>query len=246
MDSDVLKEIRKDWLLEHLNEVEELIGAEISRLEKVAGEVEHYDWKPLAGRDADENHILRSHLKTRTLWGHYDQMGKALTSMAPVHQCMVKTADRIVAGPLETQAEEDELRDLRKDLGRLDPDPAFAEAALRQAIEGQAGRNREFVYGHSGNASGGVLVGGVLIHGSAGPDDVDDIGRVHQLLVRYLRRDAHTATIVSHWKDATAHRDGAIGILRKVRRSKDILRPCRFCRHLFGGRPNRRGKAAPT
>ena len=87
---DVRGAIAREWLLDHLNEVDMLVGDLISRLENVALTPEKHDWEPLAGRDADENHMLRRHLKSRALWVHHGGVGKALTSMAPVHRQMVR------------------------------------------------------------------------------------------------------------------------------------------------------------
>lgn len=236
---DVLGEIRRVWLLEHLNGVDKLVGDLLDRLESVAGEPSQHDWQPVAGRDAVENHTLRRHLKSRALWAHYSGLGKALNSMGPVHRGMIDQAVRIVVGSSESP-EGHGLKQLTEGLSRFDPTAAFGETAVRRAIDGRTGETGGFPYRRPDNRPTGVLYGTTLIERTADPDEVDEVRKLHLGLARHLGKSEQATAIATHRKDAKAHRDGAVMLLREVRRSKDILRPCRYCKHLFDVPPSRK------
>jgi hypothetical protein len=76
--SPIVQEVKKEYLKEHLDDVKDLIRKWLPELKAPAPLDEqdgHWGWQSVyrasLEQDLDNNHILRRHLRSRTLWHHH-------------------------------------------------------------------------------------------------------------------------------------------------------------------------------
>ena len=225
--SAVTMELKKDFLAQHLKEVEELITNWIGQL-KAPGPFSPHDgglgWdseyrSPLEA-DPDSNHILRSHIRSRALWRHHTEWERQLA----------------LAWSLIAQLREMSTGQLP--LGRYGDAAViwtnYIGTALLAAFEGLR-RNRRVRMNYKIPEDGlGVATGDFKIDMVAVTEKQRKaIQEKHSGLAMSIARQQAMKQLVDCWHEIVALEGHMTQIVSKILKSRDIFYPCRFCRHLW-------------
>ncbi len=103
----VAQEIKKEYLKEHLEQVKQLVKnwvSELSMPEPLSPHRGTWGWKsiyrPAIAIEPDNNHIIRHHLRSRTLWSHHGNWGRELDSIWHLINQVRQAANNIYTGKL--------------------------------------------------------------------------------------------------------------------------------------------------
>lgn len=223
--SDIEKEIKKERLRKHLDEVETLIREWLRQLSAPGP----FEWRrgewvlkspylPDIERDPERNHMLRKHLQSRTLWSHHTAWVGCSERVFHLVQSMVKSAQR---------------EKLEGATGRQYM-PDFTYTALWQAFQMAIGRNADDFY-KSNEQGRGVNFGAYPIESSqtTGPELVDKVAREHQALIDGLAKSEGMKELAKEWLKMTETQTAMRNLAQKELRSSGFLHPCSFCRPLW-------------
>ena len=103
--ADMKRDVKKKWLEKHLEEVEKLAGEWLGQLflgPPFYPPRHEDDWKgayqPTVERDGEKNHILRRHVRSRTLWAHYAKWQQLLPTFTALRKETLRGAKRLAEG----------------------------------------------------------------------------------------------------------------------------------------------------
>jgi len=225
--SAVIKELKKEYLVQHLKEVEGLIANWIGQL-KVPGPFSPHEeglgWEseygPPLEADPDSNHILRSHIRSRALWRHHTEWERQLA----------------LAWSLVTQLREMSTKQLPliRDGDAVGIWTNYTGTALLAAFEGLH-RNRRVRMNYKIPENGlGVAAGDFKIDiGAATEKQRKAIQEKHSGLAMSIAQQQAMKQLVDCWHEIGALEGHMTQLVTKILKSRDILHPCRFCRHLW-------------
>ena len=225
--SAVAKELKKEYLAQHLKEVEGLIVNWIGQLkvpDPVSPHEEGLGWKseyrPLLETDSDSNHILRSHIRSRALWRHHTEWERQLT----------------LAWSLVTQLREMSIGQLSliKDSDTVEIWTNYVGTTLLAAFEGLR-RNRRIRMNYKIPENGlGVTAGDFKIDIEAATEKQRKaIQEKHSDLAMSIAQHQTMNQLVDCWHEIVTLERRMTLLVSKILKSRDILFPCRFCRHLW-------------
>ncbi len=225
--SAVAKELKKEYLLQHLEEVERLIANWIGQL-KVPGPFSpheeglgwEFEYRPPLEADPDSNHILRSHIRSRALWRHHTEWERQLA----------------LAWLLVTQFREMSTGQfpLIRDGDTVEIWTNYIGTALLAAFEGLR-RNRRVRMNYKIPENGlGVAAGDFKIDtGATTEKQRKAIQEKHSDLATSILQQQAMKQLVDCWHEIVALEGRMTQLASKILKSRDILYPCSFCRHLW-------------
>ena len=225
--SEMAKEIRKDYLLRHLDEVEKLITDWIPQINAPAPLLlldDNWGWlsiyRPALEEIPDSKHVIRQHLHNRTLWRHHTEWERKLEA---TWEFVTKV--RKQANDVYTQLSINQLALHRKH---------YVGVALTAAFNSiYTGKPIKIQYQIPGDQHG-VSCGDFKIELAATLDKERlTIQKRHMDYINTIANYEGMKLLIEFWRDVEVLQNQMKIIADKVIRSKDILYPCRFCRHLW-------------
>lgn len=225
-DSAVSLEVKKEYLKEHLSSVRSLIenwSQQIKASFPFAMEGVAWGWRspyrPREGQDADNNHILRHHLRSRALWKHYSNWEKLLDEVWHLTGQV-----REHSGRLHLANSSDKTWQYTDD---------YFGTALWKGFEKALGKLVEKRYIVPDDHIG-VFFGVYQIEKSV--ENEHDRRRVqeeHWDLINQVAELEETKELVHKWVEVMRLEEDMAKIGLTTLRSNNFLHPCRFCRHLW-------------
>lgn len=221
--SEILKDLKKDRLRIHLNEVEELIrkwSAQLSATDSfspISSDVWPLQYRPALESDTDNSHMLRKHLHSRAFWKHHADWTFKLDRIRDLGNPLVKHA-----------------RSRMEILTNGSPVLRYTELFLRSALDEAFLR----VCGRSSNQNyephpeRGLSFGGSVIEQVAPVTLMTAVQEDHRELVESLEKRPELAEAGVYWREVKKIEQNMGKIVSDILKSSDIFYPCRFCRKL--------------
>ena len=222
--SDVARELKKDYLRDHLESVKSLIRDWMSELRAPSplSPKDHiWGWQSLYHStrldDPDDNHMLRRHLKSRALWSHHSSWEQKLGEIWQLTERVRKEAEAMkesIKGPWKYTED-------------------YAPVALWKAFDVVLGKATDlpFIIPHD---QMGLSYGGYLIETSANTRrDRLSIEEEYKRFVRDLSQTPTLKQLADSWLEANQLETQMLTIISKILKSGNIFYVCRYCRHLW-------------
>lgn len=219
-------EIKKEYLKEHLKNVKQSITSWIPQLSApspLAPREGLFGWQSVyrspTEEDSDNNHILRRHLRSRSLWSHHANWERKLDDIWDMTNQVRKQADHKHA-----QLSGKEQRQYNE---------YYVGTALWKGFEMVYGVTIEILYKVPEDERG-VAYGAYKIEMSAAsPDERSSIEQEHRGFIHHLAVLKEMKELAGLWHEVEGMGEQMQAIAGKILKSNDILYPCRFCRHLW-------------
>lgn len=226
--SAITTEIKKEFLNVHLEEVLGYYSDWITQLnapEPFAPNIEGFGWtdeyQPSVEADPDINHILHRHIKGRAFWHYHAEW---LHQISEVWQLIIKIREEA--------------------LGQLPLSEGNAGVEVRNNYIGTAllgaylslKRNRKVKMNYQVPVSGTGLVCGdgyAIDLNATGETDRTEVELKHTALAESFKTSSELEQVWQLWASIEETQHKMADLLRKTIRSKDILYPCRFCKHFW-------------
>jgi hypothetical protein len=223
--SNILTEIKKDLLKEHLKVVEEYIKIWLNEFNVPSPFIPKPDsaWQamylPSTEQDPDSNHMIRHHIRSRALWGHHTKWVSILEEMwaliSKLHQ---------------------ETRNKQKELSGTEQrqfTPEFTSVALWKGFEVADGRELVDLY-KIPDSKLGISYGAYQLELSAVTQEQRNmIEQEHRKYINSLSTHEDMLRLVTLWNEVIDLTKQMWSIGNKILKSHDILYPCSFCKHLY-------------
>jgi hypothetical protein len=224
--SDVAKEIKKEYLRDHLDKVKNLANEWMSELhppEPLKQNKDDWGW-PLLYRSShlenpEYNHILRHHLKSRTLWSHYGNWTRELNDIwegigAVKLAAKQITEKRLKESPWAYTAE-------------------YVPLALWKAFDLALGTGTELPFTVPDD-NRGLKYGAYLIERSADSQDKRQlVEKQYRNLICELSQGKLMKDLTQKWLIARDWEGKISSLVDNIVKSGDIFYVCRYCRHLW-------------
>ena len=225
--SAVAVEIKKEFLMQHLELVERLLTEWIGQL-NAPGPFSVYKgmlgwqsaYKPKLETEPDNNHILRSHVRSRALWRHHTDLElKIALAWSLVAKLREMTTGQLPLGKGDNAA------------GIL---KSYIGTALLAAFEAVR-RSKLVSMNYKAPDDGiGVACGDFKIDNMvATREQRRAVQEKHRGLAIYLAEQKSMRQLVDCCQKIENLEQRMIQLATKTLKSRDILYPCRFCRHLW-------------
>jgi hypothetical protein len=221
----MIKEIKKEYLKEHLDSVETLIEGWIGELSMppiLAPQKGVWGWqspyRSVIENDPDNNHILRKHLRSRALWNHHTNWERKIEHIWQLKQSIRKLAELTMdaIGGEGLQYHED-----------------YLNTALWKGFEKALGKESKLLYS-STDDNIGVKYGAYRIEESATDADTRSVVEENHIkLIDTISVFNKTKELVDDLNEVERVQEQMKALAGRLLKSKDILYPCRFCRHLW-------------
>lgn len=223
--SEIVKELMKDRLRNHLIEIEKLVvnwRPQLSAPRPFSSEPSDLSvvpYRPQLERDSDNAHMLRKHIKSRAFWKLHTAWEINLSHVSSSVEPVVRQGREFVAK-----------------LATKSPDLKFtrffawtaAEEAFLQISNMRSARD------YRPNSKQGLNFGSCVIEEKAASAIyLTTVEAEHKELVKKLSERPEWEEICAYWLEAKKAEDGLAKIVDSVMKSSDIFHPCRFCRKLF-------------
>jgi len=225
-DSIILRAMKKEYLKEHLEKVEEMVEDWINEMNApspFALKNGIWGWqtvyRPSSEQDPDIKHTLKHHLRSRVMWNHHTTWEEKLLSawnlIVEVHKDANKEFDKLTGKKNETYIED------------------YLNTALWRSFEIACGRDLKLNYAISKND--GVISFGAYRITNPIPSmkKGETYQKEHLDFSNQLASMKPMKDLALLWKDIEDIQASMRAIATKIIKSKDILHPCRFCRHLW-------------
>lgn len=220
-----MAELKKDYLKKHLYDVEKVIENWSTELNAPPPYTNKslwgwaYGYFPTEEQNPEHNHMIRKHLKSRTLWKHHSVWETKIRNIASLIDNIAKYAASIKTDLLSTPN-----RAYTKD---------FLECALWQGYELASGANRKLEYKPSKDGNGVTFGAFTIEAGATSPDIQQLIIKEHQYLIRNISGLGWMTELVSEWREVESLQQRMQNIINEAIKSHNILFPCRYCRRLW-------------
>lgn len=225
--SEMAKEIKKEYLLRHLDEIEKSIMDWIPQISAPAPFLlldDDWGWlsiyRPALEENPDSKHVLRQHLRNRTLWRHHAEWERKLEAIWGLITKVHKKANDVY-----TQLSINQPTLHREHYVGVALSTAFTSIYTRKLLKIQY---QIPVDQH------GVSCGDFKIELEATIDKERlSIQKGHTDYTKTITGYEEMKQLIAIWHDVEVLQEQMEIIINKVIKSKDILYPCRFCRHLW-------------
>lgn len=224
--SSVARELKKEYLREHLDDVRGFIGKWIPQLIAplpFAWHESRWGWqsvyKPPLEQDSASNHMLRRHAKSRALWKHHTNWEETLEDI----WCL--------ASEIWERAEDMHLGQL----GNAERHYAaeYMGVALWKGFDLACGQILDNWYKTPIDGRG-LAYGAYIIDVSAvSTQERSSTEDKHRALISDLAGFEEMKELAALWHKVIKLQEQMHGIAGRILKSNDILYPCRFCRHLW-------------
>jgi len=225
--SEMAKEIKKDYMLRHLDEVEKLITDWMPQINAPAPFLlldDNWGWlsiyRPALEENPDSKHVLKQHLHSRTLWRQHTEWERKLEATWGLITKVRKKANDLYISLSINQTT------LHRE--------QYVGVALTAAFNSiYTGKPLKIQYKIPDDQHG-VSCGDFKIEMEATIDEERlSIQKGHTDFTNTITSFVEMKQLIVIWNDVEALRNQMRTIANKVIKSKDILYPCRFCRHLW-------------
>ena len=222
----IATEIKKEYLKEHLNSTKSLIESWVHQLTApslFAPWEQKWDWQsvyqPPLEQDLDSIHILRRHLRSRTLWHHHANWEIKLSSIWHLANQVVK------------QTNDKHLEQSGKKARQYSE--YYIWTALWKGFELACGSKIYKLYKATDDKIG-VAFGAYKIEMSAASAKKRSaIEKEHWDFIHTIAEIKAASELAGLWFEASGIKEQMTAIAGKALKSNDILYPCKFCRHLW-------------
>lgn len=232
--TDISKEIKKEYLLQHLDEVKEIIEVWINELhspEPFASKGQNWGWynayKPSIEQNDDKNHILRYHIKSRTLWNHHSIWERHLQDTWRYVLELRQEARKLHDEPANDKNEENQ--------NTWDYTEEYIETAVWTAFKVKQGIVEIPYFEYKAPDVGtGLYYGSYLIETTADSQEDRALAeQYHRTFVTQLQETEVMINLVEQITLVEETEKKMIALAEKHLKATDILHPCKFCRHLW-------------
>jgi len=224
--STVARELKREYLKEHLEDVKKLISSWIPQLiapeplnpkQGTGGWQSSY--RPVAEQDPDNNHILRRHLKSRALWSHHANWERKL--------------DKIWHSLEVLRDEANSKYGVIGSNTRRQYTPEYVTVGLWKGFDLAYNGELKDWYKVPDDQQG-VSYGAYKIEVSAKSPTVRSLViKEHMDFIHYVAGLEDMKALVEIWRDTILIQKQMQSISSKSLKSVDILYPCTFCKHLW-------------
>lgn len=172
---------------------------------------------PPKEQDPITNHMLRKHLRKRSLWTNHATWERRLKRIMELVPSICDKAARLVEG--------------YRDHWEITED--YKGMALEKALDLAVGCEPEESYSQKPAFSQGVWHGDILIEKSAKPEEVEKVSGQHRQLIHELAQSEEMLSLAEEWQEVLGLEARMQELANKALKSSDILYPCQFCRRLW-------------
>lgn len=224
--STMAKEIKKEYLKEHLDSVKTLIDSwirELSTPPPFERQGSSWGWqavyRPPLEQNLDENHMLRCHLRSRALWNHHTNWEQKLEPVWHLtNQVRKEVSDKHI----------EQLQDKQRQYTEN-----YVGVALWKGFEVACGGRIDKWYKVPDDQKG-VAYGAYKIEMSVtSSEERSSIEKEHLDFTYCVAGLKRMKKLVDLWREVIRLQERMQAIVSKALKSNDILYPCRFCRHLW-------------
>jgi hypothetical protein len=224
--SEVAKELKKEYLKEHLESVKTLIcswRSELHPAEPLAPANHVWGWQSpyRSPREAnpDDNHMLRHHLKSRALWSHHSMWERKLEEVWHF----------IEQARLKGKA----MKDRQSMNSPFKYTCDYVPLALWKAFDMALGKAIELPFKVPDDQLG-LCYGAYRIEESANTPKARAITQEdYKNFIRSLSQTAVMKHLADSWLEASQLEEQISTIADKMLKSGDVFYICGFCRHLW-------------
>lgn len=224
--SPVAREMKKEYLKEHLETIKALIGswmAELYAPEPLTPSSGIWGWQsvysPPEENYPDNNHMLRRHLRSRALWSHHSSWQRKLESIWHL-------TEQVRA---EAEAKHKQLSDNKQ----WQYTAEYTKVALWKAFDVAFGKGIDEWYKEP-DEQVGLAYGAYKIEVSAtSSEERSSIQAEHRELVSFLSQLTTMKQLVELWGGVEELQSQMGAIASKALKSGDIFYVCMFCKHLW-------------
>ena len=225
--STMAREIKKEYLVQHLEDIKRLIASWISQLSvpnPLAPRGVVWNWQsvysPNLERDSDSNHILRRHVQSRALWIHHTEWERKLSTLGDL------------VSQVRNLAEDKYLEQLSDEQEKYKEN--YIGIALWVAFDSTHSRKPLKLHYKIPDKEPGVALGDFKIELSASTaNERTLIENEYKDFIHYLVGLEPMKELSTLWHEIQNVQEQMLALARKVLKSNDILYQCRFCRHLW-------------
>lgn len=221
--SEILRDLKKDRLRTHLNQVEELIrhwNGQLSATEpfsSISSDIWPLQYRPPLEADADKSHMLHRHVHRRAFWKHYTDWTFKLDRIRDLGEPLVKLARCY-------------MESLANESPNLKYTELFVRTALDEAFHRVSGRSSNRDY--EPHSERGLSFGSSVIEQVAPKTLMTVVEKDHRELVEHLVKRPEWKEIGVYWREVKKTEESMGKIVNDILKSSDIFYPCRFCRKL--------------
>ncbi len=172
---------------------------------------------PTTEQEPLTNHMLRKHLRKRIIWTYHAKWEHALNLVMELAPAARNTVSRLA----ETYK------------GRWETTEDYLGTALQKALELAVGQQPEAVYSQKTGFSRGVWLDDILIEKSSRPEEVQQVGDLHRVLIEEAAQSKEMVALAEKWRDVLNLTDRIQELAIITLKSSDILYPCKLCRKLW-------------
>ncbi len=177
----------------------------------------HSVYVPPMEQDPVTNHMLRKHLRKRSIWTHHTKWEQKLKRIMELVPSICDKAARLAEG--------------YRDHWEITDD--YTGMALEKALDLATGCELEESYSQKPAFSQGVWYGDILIEKSAKHEEVEKVGVQHNQLICGLAQSEEMLSLAQEWREVLALKSRMQEMAYKALKSSDILYQCQFCRRLW-------------
>ena len=225
--SEIAREIKKDYLMQHLDDVRNIITNWIPQLNSPAPLFPRevlFGWQSIYGPsveiDPDSNHILRHHAHSRALWRHHNDWELKLSNVWELTVRLKEQVDDIYSKLPKSKSPECKEN--------------FLGIALWVAFDSLYLRKSPRIHYETPDDQKGVACGNYRIDSVASTkQERSSIQKKHQQLIKSIIGIKELKDLTDSWQEVKKIEEQMQTIANKILKSRDILYPCRFCRHLW-------------
>ena len=224
--SAIAREIKKEYLKEHLENVKRAIEIWIPEINTPAPLTSHKDvwgWQsiytPPMEQDPDSNHMLKRHLRSRALWSHHANWERKIGKVWYLTNRVRKEAD-----DKHIEHSNNKQRQYTAE---------YVTVALWKAFDVARGREIDDWYKVPDDQHG-VSYGAYKLELSAvTSEECSSIEKEHREFNHYLAELEDMCQLIELWHEVNELKTYMQTIGNNILKSGDILYPCKFCRHLW-------------
>jgi len=177
----------------------------------------HAVYAPPKEQDPVANHMLRKHLRKRSLWAYHTEWERRLERVMDLTPSVCDKAAQIVD----------------RSGGQLEITEDYRGKALEKALDLAIGRDLERSYFHKPAFSRGVWYDDILIEKSTKTEEVEKVANQHWKVICELAQSEEMGSLAEEWRKVLELQGKMQELATKALKSSDILYPCQFCRRLW-------------
>lgn len=221
----VVREIKKEYLMQHLEEVKKLIENWIPELRAPLpfDQEQRSGWEvvysPASELNPDLNHMLRHHLKSRTLWNHHTNWQRSLENIFKLTSEIRTSAEKALSDthlPKNRRYTED-----------------YLSMALWWSFVITTKKPFQLFY-NIPKSRLGVAIGAYLIEASVSTTEEQNVViEEHKEFTHEIARTDNMIELAAEWSQVKGLDAKMDLLVNKTVKSRDILYSCQFCKHLW-------------